>query len=490
MKSNVLDRVIAWFAPELGVKRVQNRVKLEAMNYAGAAMGRRTAGWASNSASANAVISAALPTLRARSRELVRNNPLARKAVSEITTRAIGTGITPQPRTKAGDKVDKVIRDAWDIWVNQANSEGHPGFYGAQRLMLRCLLECGEGLYRHRPRRFSDGLRVPYQIELLEPDFLDHNKTENTANGYIINGVEFDALRRRTAYWLFDAHPGDSINTAAALNRSSLVSRRVPARDIEHGRLMDRLHQQRGVPLAASVLLKHRDLEDYEDATLMQKKIAACLALFVTKPSSSDAETLGPVIEQGATGRVEQIEPGMIEYLRAGEDIKVAEPPDAPGYADYVRAMHRTIAAGWNIPYEVLTGDLSQINYSSYRGGLIGYRDWLEALQWDYIIPFMCEPVYRRFIDALYLEGSINAIDYAVEWGTPKFDLLDRMDESKADGVMLGNGTMTFGQACTRQGNDPETQFAQLVYWNERFKKAGLQTDWLGKESNAASQPK
>ena len=56
--------------------------------------------------------------------------------------------------------------------------------------------------------------------------------------------------------------------------------------------LFDRLRpgQVRGVPWFAPVILKLRDLDEYDDAELVRKKIEACFAAFVT--GADDEETL------------------------------------------------------------------------------------------------------------------------------------------------------------------------------------------------------
>jgi hypothetical protein len=139
----------------------------------------------------------------------------------------------------------------------------------------------------------EDGLPVPFQLQVLEPDHLDNGKTEDMADGgYILQGIEFDALGRRRAYWLFPVHPGET-------RGRSLASRPVPARQVLH--LFERLRpgQVRGVPWFAPVILKLRDLDDYDDAELMRKKIEACFAAFVTGAQDEETyrvETYGKVV--------------------------------------------------------------------------------------------------------------------------------------------------------------------------------------------------
>ena len=55
----------------------------------------------------------------------------------------------------------------------------------------------------------------------------------------------------------------------------------------------------------------------------------------------------------------------------SGKDIKFNQPAATGGHGEYKRASLHTISAGFGIAYELLTGDLSQVNYSSIRAGLV-----------------------------------------------------------------------------------------------------------------------
>src|SRR5512132_1408398 len=192
-------------------------------------------------------------------------------------------------------------------------------------------------------------------------------------------GVEFDALGRRRAYWLYPVHPGE----VAMFRRASLTSQPVPAASMLH--LFDRLRpgQVRGVPWFAPVILKLRDLDEYDDAELVRKKIEACFAAFVT--GADDEETLGSAATDADGRRVESFEPGMIEHLAPGKDVKFATPSAGGGYAEYMRVQLHAIAAGVGLTYELLTGDLSQVS-----AGLLEFRRRMEALQWQ--LPGLCRP--------------------------------------------------------------------------------------------------
>ena len=480
---NWLDRAIGALSPGAGLRRVRQRqaLRLIARAYEGAKAGRRTDGWVTAGTGANAEIAPASARLRDRSRDLVRNNPYAAKAVGALVSNLVGTGIVPRARSKR----TSAARQADQLWLQFAatcDADGLTDFGGLQALIVRSLVESGEVIVRFRDRRVDDGLPVPLQLQVLEPDHLDSAKTEDLADGgYVVNGIEFDALGRRRAYWLFPVHPGDSRGRV-------LSSRPVPARQVMH--IFERLRpgQVRGVPWFASVILKLRDLDDYDDAELMRKKIEACFAAFVT--GAQDEETLGKPSVGSSGDRIESFEPGMIEYLEPGKDVKFASPSANGDYADYMRMQLHAVAAGVGLTYELLTGDLSQVNYSSIRAGLIEFRRRMESLQWQLLVPGLCQPVWARFVELAQAAGKLPEGEITAEWTAPRFEAVDPLKDIQADILAVRAGVMTLKEAIARQGYDPAQVLAEIAATNAELDAAGITLDTDPRRSTKTGQEK
>src|SRR5690606_38567929 len=250
MAANWFDRAIASVAPRVAARRVLARQAFEtlARGYEGAARGRRTDGWRTPGSSADAEIGIAGALLRDRMRDLVRNNPHAAKAMAVLVNNIVGAGI--MPRAASGDEaLDRKVDDLFERWSTVCDADGQLDFYGLQTLICREMVEAGEVLVRRRLRRASDGLPVPLQLQVLEADFLDATRTGALGSGRLVQGIEFDPLGRRRAYWLHAEHPGDAYGAL----RGGLASRPVPAVEIAHIYEKQRT-QARGVPWGAPVI--------------------------------------------------------------------------------------------------------------------------------------------------------------------------------------------------------------------------------------------
>lgn len=472
---NILDRAIAWVSPSAGRRRMQSRLAIKHLSraYEGAKQGRRTDGWVAGGTSANAEIGAALVMTRNRARDLVRNNPYADKGVEVIDTNAVGTGIIAKSAAKNKKNAAK-IDAAWADWVAGCDADGINDLYGLQSLVTRAIVESGECLVRFRNRRPEDGLAVPLQIQVLEGDYLDTAKNGPVDANLIIQGIEFNPIGQRVAYWLFTQHPGD---TYSALLQRGFMSVRVPASEILHLYRVDRPGQIRGITWLAPALLKMRDLDDYDDAELMRKKIAACLAAFVTTESGEDGPSIGVPSTDSSGKKIDGFEPGMVEYLRPGESVTINNPQDGGNFDGYSKTQLRAVAAGIGTTYEDLTGDLSNVNYSSYRAGQLQFRRTIEKYRWQLLIPRFCQQVRNRFIDTAFIAGVIDKPDYATKWTAPRFESIDPAKEAKGNLLAMRSGEVTLPQVVGSNGYDIDEQLAEIAATNKKLDELGIVLD-------------
>lgn len=461
IRLGVFDRLIGAFSPERAAKRFAARIALANMTraYDGAAKGRGTDGWSTSGKSADAEISPAAAVLRDRMRDLVRNNPTAARAVSVLVNNLVGTGIRPRAKTKdkdANEKIDALFEE----WQRFCDADGHTDFYGLQSLAVRSMIEGGESFTIKRPRRRSDRFPVPVQFQVLEADHLDQSKNGEYpgGSGQVRYGIEYDGIGRRVAYWLFRDHPGDQ----NPITGRSLQSDRIEAKRVFH--LFERQRtQSRGVPWGTPALRALRDVDDWQAAELVRKKTEACMVGIVFGADESE-QSIAPTVEDADGNKIEQFEPGLIAYARGGKDIKFNTPGSTAGVYEWHSVMLHIIAAGWRVPYELLTGDLKQVNFSSSRVGLQEFRRMIESLQWQMVIPMLCQPIWDAFCEAAYTDGKIPAPSIPVEWSPPRFESVNPLQDATTDLMEVRAGFASPQQAIAKRGYDPK---AVLREWAE-----------------------
>ncbi|MCW2242246.1 phage portal protein [Azospirillum canadense] len=442
--------------------------------YDAAQPSRRREGRRPPNTGANAETWSSLRVLRGASREAVRNSGYAAKAVRTLATKLVGTGITPRADTK-NEKLDKEINDAFEIWRKECDAAGTHDYYGLQRLAARSFFEGGEALTRKRMRFRRDGLYVPLELQMLEPDHLDETKNEIMANGRIVQGIETSNGReRRVAYWLFPDHPGERVGL---IRGGGLEPKSVPADEVAHFYDKLRIGQQRGVPWLTSVLIALEDLGDYRVSEQMRKKLEACFVGAVIGEGDGNDGQLGPRAVDATGQLVETVSPGMLFRATGAKQVQFHQPTTNPDYPGYIKSELRGVAAGACMTYELLTADLSDVNYSSYRAGLNDFHAMIDQLQWLDFIPMWCEPTWRWFIDAAYLAGRISQRHYGVAWEPPKFVSPDPLKDFLADLGEVRAGFQAPQQAIARRGYNWRELLAQHIEWKKAVGDAGLVFD-------------
>jgi lambda family phage portal protein len=465
----VLDAGLAWIAPRRAASRYAAKVAIANLRrgYEAGGKSRVTEGWRGSNASADAEIAAAGPVLRDRSRDLVRNNALAAQAVQVLVNNIVGPGI--RPRAASGNKaLNKRVDALWRGFSATCDFYGHTDFHGLLNLAVREMIEAGD-ILALKITTAGVGKTVPLKIQLREIDHLDTGRVQEIATGYIDQGIEFDGSGRRTAYWMFADHPG---GTGRFLRRR-FESERIDAGRVAH--LFERQRvQSRGVPWGAPAMLALRDLGDWQQAELVRKKTEACLVGIVFGDDETQA-SVAPVVQDSQGNKVEQFEPGLIAYARGGKDIKFNQPASTAGVYEWNRVQMHIVASGFRVPYALMTGDLSQNNFSSSRVGLNEFRRMVEQLQWQTVIPMFCEPIWRWFIEAAQLAGllPLDAVIPA-EWAPPRFEMVNPLQDVQADLLETRAGFASPQQMIAKRGYDPAAVIEEWAAHAEATDALGL----------------
>lgn len=467
---NPIDRLIGYFDPDRGLRRYRSRELLQRA-YEGAS---KRDGWRPKrpGASANADHAADAATLRVRSRALMQNVPYMAQGLRSLVANVVGTGIVPHwtgPEAEAYDKL-------WAEWAPHADADGCVDVYGLQALAYRAMEQDGEVLVRIRPRFKADGLPVPLQFQVLEIDYLDAGRTETRGTNKVINGIEYDVLGRRVGYWLFDKHPGD-IDTFSRLRTSSHF---VPAERVIHLYTPERPGQGRGFPRAAPVIARVRDLQLYQDAEIHRKNLESRLGVLASGDPTLmannplDLSAPGDADRARQTGDLGALPSGGIMSVPDGVNLTPITPQAPPGYVDYVKYELHLIAAGWGVTYEMMTGDMKDVNFSSARVRMLDFRREAEMTQWLTLIPMLCSRMCLAFAEAAVMAGRVRGINTQVDHATPKWDYVNPSQDVKADLDEIGGGLASISEKLRRRGYKPDQVFKEIASDLAKLRELGV----------------
>lgn len=394
--------------------RLAPQVKSQAV-YEGASQTRRLRGFIAPTIGANSSVVYSLTSLRDRSRASVRNDGYSRGAIDRHVSNLVGTGIVPQSR--AEDAAFRArLHQLWFDWTDQADADGYRDFNGLQALAARGWMEGGEMFLRLRPRLPQDGLTVPLQIQLLEPELVPHDYTTVAPGGNPIRaGIEFDAIGRRAGYWCWKARPEqlDPVLPGAMV--------RVPADQMVHLFEPLRAGQIRGLPQLTQSLVELFDINGFKDATLLRQKLSNMLVGTFTPAPADLAEEIDPMTGQPIQTTDGQttlaLEPGTMIETPPGVGVEWSTPPAAMGYADFIREQLMAAAVAADVPYEVLTGDMRGINDRTVRVILGEFRRRVEQRQHHTLVFVMLRPIWLAFIERAILAGALEVP--AAYWDDP-----------------------------------------------------------------------
>lgn len=490
------DRLVAWWNPAAGMERLKSRVVLaSAGGYTGGKRDRRaTRNWRPGGTSINEELTVDLPDLRARSRDLARNVPIATGAINTVVTSVVGDGLVLQvqvDREALGLTQDQA--EAWQrsaerefaIWARRPDFGSRLNFDEMQALVLRAVLESGDVLVVRRRRRDAPDT---YGLKLLvvEADRLcNPNRRANTDN--LIDGVEMDVDGVPVAYHIASRHPGDGKTVTWRRYDSGSSVTGMP--QILHLYPTLRPGQVRGVPWTAPVVETIKQLGDYGEAEIRAAVVSAMFTVFIKQPSIDDGEN--PLV--GATGSgtsadaATEIElgTGAIVDLGPGEEPVFADPKRPNTAFDaFVTAMSRHIGVALELPYELLLKSFTA-SYSASRAALEMawqmFRTRRSWLAWKF-----CQPVYEWVITEAVASGRLAAPGFFADpvireawlgsdWIGPARIQLDPLKEANADLVDLNMRVKTRQQIIMeRTGGSFEAKHQQIVREERMAESDGL----------------
>ncbi len=483
--------------PVSEVRRLQvlaqsNTIRALAPAYEGATRKRTQKDWNATDISADAALEESLPDIRAKTREQVRNNPIARAITDVLTDYAVGTGLTPWSKVDheaIGITLDQAIE--WGMSCERyferaaphLDMRGTTDFVGLQRLVCRREIEDGES-FAMLPLVDLPGRPLKTAVDVIEGDRIDTpqgiGRDENVRMGVVLG-----RYAQPVAYYVFLQHPGDSFWQPLSRSRKwqKVLAWQDGRRVMLHVYDVQRGGQSRGEPLFASSISPLYDLKKYDDAELIAARVAACFSVLIKRmdPAAAlDAETE----ERGDVYPVEQLEPGMVERLKPGEDVAVVN-PSRPNTAtiSYIEGKLKLISASTGLPLMLVLKDFSKSNFSNTRAASNeAYRAVLVRRR--RVVHRFAHPVWQAVIDEGVATGVLAPpVDYEefrdsltfARWIGPGRGYVDPVKEVQAARDAIDAGLSTLQDECALLGKDWEEVMEQRAREIARAKELGLE---------------
>lgn len=482
---NYLDKVIGYLSPKLAYERMAYRAEME-RNYT-AARTDRYGKWHPRNQPAELTDAPYRNLIKARARDLERNNGIAQGAIGIILRNVVGPGIKPQAVCVDNNgvelwKINDKIEELWAEWIEPGNCDAARSlnFYQMQEMFLRRKIVDGDSLVISGYTT-NKKAEFPLLLQLIESDLLAEDIIQHKER-YVYGGVEVDDYSAAVAYHLrFD--PRDIGNIT-----------RIEASRVIHGYFKLRSPQTRGISALSGVMENVRDCGEFIESELKAARMASALTGVVF--SDAPGNTVGRQITSSAGQKITEIEIGTMLSLAPGEKAEFVTPGRPNGAAaPFVSAILRFIGMAMGLSYEALSRDLSQVNYSSAREGRLQDIKTYEILQQDLIDNF-CQPIYKQWLDSMVLNGRVNIPGYwtnkktyqKCKWVKPGWKWVDPLKEAKGIETQLGLNMVTLQDACGQMGYDwqevVEQRAREKAYIQEVEKLNKIQTD--GGENNSA----
>jgi lambda family phage portal protein len=388
---------------------------------------------------------AARHQLASRSGYLVNNSPTACAVAQEWASNLVGDG--PSARSgHADERTRQALERGWANFFAVADIEGGDLAELLRRIVMN-VVTTGESFIR-----LHTTARGELRLQLLSTEQI-HAATnlELPDGGKIIAGVEVGPNGERRAYWVLPSPPDQwTIGTVGPPVR-------IDASDILHVFQPQQAGQVRGLSWLTPVATRLLELDQLEDALLARMRTAALFSGFVTDVDGTSGFGEGKVDPQQLS-----MEPGTLRILPPGASVEFNEVPGIDGAPALLKHFLRSIAAGSGVPHELISADLSEVNYSSAKLGVEGFRRRVKAIQNSMLGTRLLMPVWRRLIATDIVAGRLQAPGFvrdsasyeAVTFLWPMWASLDPLKEAEADQILLANAVKSREQIIAERGRD------------------------------------
>ena len=502
-------------------RRAQPSMSAHRTAYAGGDRGSSNiAFWRPQLRSVDAEVLNDGPTIRARARDLVRNNPHAAHAVRISRIAVVGAklrlALRPDWRFLGIDHREAMAwaRDVERVWDQY--SHGPSMWFDAGRRMsftdhMNLVHDAdfidGEALVAGE---WDDGRPWSTCFQVVDVDRLSnpHGAPESDV---LRAGVELDRFGAPIAYHIRNAHPFEHGTLTNHLAQSTWT--RVPRETVwrrmivAHSYQIQRAGQTRGVSEFASAIVALKMGHEYAEMELATATAQASFAAVLTSAASLDearamvddqVDADGNIIPAAEAAFAEAVEyyneldlrfNGVkVPKLALGDKLElVGSKHPTNGYSEFVRNQLYAVAAGLGVDPIALTQDYSKANYASNKMSFAHNGRAAETRR-ARLIRMVAMPEFAAWLEEAVSKGAIDMPKGLVPeqfflvrdalcrgtFITASKAILDPMKERQGQQMGRALGVETLESLAAEEGESWEDNLEQIARENELASELGL----------------
>lgn len=438
VKLNAWDRVVNWISPVAGNRRLQARLKQDAVvkaidrydrssryaggGFASAENSRDAASWLTSKLSPDSALELDRQTQIERADAAYKNHEYGTSHVEGRAVRVSGTGTSLDPAIDPDDgdftedqaeEWNRVLRNEWTRQCKRIG-KGNKPLWRVQQLLTRHLERHGEWFLLIGDK--SDPLSpTSLKVEVIHPKRVE-TPPEKAGDESVRMGVQLDASGEAIGFYVRNSHPGDTLNADEKYRYIPAYYANGLPRLIHYFEETE-AGEHRGYPRMQVGLKRLKNTDEYNDAELERNYIGACLSAFVRTDLGLDDATAGDVVDADGK-KVRSFAPGQIQYLGETDEVTIASPQGAPAsFEGFTNHQETAFAAGAGTSRPFLTNDFRGLNYNTLKvvwnteeaACDVHHQAQADALVW----------VYWHFVNRSILVVSLIGVDVAAYRSRP-----------------------------------------------------------------------
>lgn len=471
-----------------------------------------SSGWNVSQTNINWDIRQGLGILRSKSRELAENDPYFKKFMRELEKNVIGPeGFTHRNKAfdwkkdnaggwkKVYDKVvNTMIQDGFWDWsqMEYCYVSGDMSLTEGLGVELKTIATDGEVFLKkiYTTDKKENPFGITYQQ--IEAAFCDETYNKLLPNGnIIIMGIEYTPVRKPVAYYFRKIKEGAELYSPYA----SKEYVRIPADQIIHLFIKEFVGQLRGIPWCAPTGLRLHLLRGYEDAALNNARSAARKSNMIEPVYEQDGElstaTVAGSVENENGDLVQNIQPGKTFIVPYGYKHVAYDPTYPQGeHGPFTQTILQGVSSGWDIDYPTLSSNLSGVNYTSARHGLLDSRLGYRIYQ-RYLREHRLNPTFRDWLESTILNGYFSLpikMSNFQKYNQPMFlgfvgEWVDKYKDAKGTLLELQGNLTTYEIELSKRGLDFDEVVERITYERKLLIENGLLPSDLNKEVGSST---